>query len=170
VSTDSMLDTFTRRLQPEREPERRSDGYAGPREDLRLPNKLLISGIEVISRISSELSTGVKVSGGDDLMGSTASLPGMHPSLQTLCDALPGHLSAFDRCIGETQGWNQKYAPTTALEVLQPSSKMAILKDWLLSLKVNTVEAALPHSPHPKYHPNRRRSAVDKLTILTTFW
>jgi DNA polymerase III delta prime subunit len=166
VSTDSILDTFTHRLQPEREPERRPDGYAGPREDLRLPNKLLISGIEVMSRISSELSAGLNTSGGDELMGSTASLPGMHPSVQKLCDALPEHLSAFDHCIGETQGWTQKYAPTTALEVLQPSSKVAILKDWLLSLKVNTVEAAPATQPTPKVSSKpkkKRRRQVDDL-------
>jgi DNA polymerase III delta prime subunit len=166
VSTDSILDTYTHRLQPEREPERRSDGYAGPREDLRLPNKLLISGIEVTSRISSELSAGVKVSGGDDSMSLTASLPGMHHSVQKLCNALPGHLSAFDHCTGDTQGWTQKYAPTTALEVLQPSSKMAILKDWLLSLKVNTVEAAPATQPAPKVSSKpkkKRRRQVDDL-------
>jgi DNA polymerase III delta prime subunit len=166
VSTDSILDTFTHRLQPECEPKRRSDGYAGPREDLRLPNKLLISGIEVMSRISSELSAGVKGSGGDDLRGSTASLPGMHPSVQKLCDALPGHISAFDHCTGETQGWTQKYAPATALEVLQPSSKMAILKDWLMSLKVNSVEAAPATQPAPKVSSKpkkKRRRQVDDL-------
>jgi DNA polymerase III delta prime subunit len=163
--TDSILDSFSAHLHPEHEPEQRSDGYAGPRDDLRLPNKLLISGSEVISRLTSELKSAVQDPKGDELMGSPSSQVIVHPSVLKLCYALPGHLSAFDHCTGETQSWTQKYAPTTASEVLQPSNKMAILKDWLQSLKVNTVEAAsatqntlkVPSKPKKK-----RRRQVDE--------
>lgn len=165
VTTDSILDTFTARLHPECEPKQRPDGYAGPRHDLRLPNKLLKSGSEVMNRVSSELSARMHGADGDGSIASAMSLTMLHPSVQKLCDALPEHLSAFDHCTGETQGWTQKYAPTTALEVLQPSSKMAILKEWLLSLKVNTVEAAPATQPAPKGpakpKKKRRRQADD---------
>lgn len=165
VKTDSILDTFTAQLQPEHEPKQRSDGYAGPRQDLRLPNKLLMPGSEVMSRVLSEISVTMHDIDGDEPMDSALSSSKVHPSVRKLCDALPQHLSAFDHCIGETQGWTQKYAPTTALEVLQPSSKMAVLKEWLLSLKVNTVEAAPATQPAPKVaskpKKKRRRQADD---------
>ena len=165
VRTDSILDTFTARLRPEHEPKQRSDGYDGPRHDLRLPKKLLMSGAEVMNRILSELSVMTHQMNGDEPTDSAMSLSKVHPSVRKLCDALPQHLSAFDHSTGETQGWTQKYAPVTALEVLQPSSKMAILKEWLLSLKVNTVEAAPATQPAPKVaskpKKKRRRHADD---------
>ncbi|GAB7331143.1 hypothetical protein MBLNU13_g02621t1 [Cladosporium sp. NU13] len=163
VKTGSILDTFTARLQPEHEPKQRSDGYAEPRRDLRLPNKLLMPGSEVMNRVLSEVNLATHDTNGDETMH--LAIPKMHPSIRKLCDTLPEHLSAFDHCTGETQGWTQKYAPTTALEVLQPSSKMAILKEWLLSLKVNTVEAAPATHPAPKVgskpKKKRRRQADD---------
>ena len=166
VTTDSILDTFTARLQPEHEPKQRSDGYVGPRHDLRLPNKLLMPGSEVTSRVLSELSVNMHDKHDDVSMYSAKSLSKVHPSVRKLCDALPEHLSAFDHCTGETQGWTQKFAPTTALEVLQPSCKMTILKEWLLSLKVNTVEAAPATQPAPKVASKpkkKRRRQVDDL-------
>jgi DNA polymerase III delta prime subunit len=166
VITDSILDTFAARLHPECEPRQRPDGYAGPRHDLRLPNKLLMPGNEVMNRVSNELSAMMHDADGDESMASALSLTKLHPSVRKLCDALPEHLSAFDHCAGETQGWTQKYAPTTALEVLQPSSKTAILKEWLLSLKVNTVEAAPATQPASKVASKprkKRRRQVDDL-------
>jgi len=166
MPADSILDTFTARLRPEHEPEQRSDGYAGPRHDLRLPNKLLMPGSEIMSRVSSELSVAMHDADGDATMSSTLSLTKVHPSVRKLCDALPEHLSAFDHCTGDTQGWTQKYAPTTALEVLQPSSKMIILKEWLQSLRVNTVEVAPATQPAPKTASKpkkKRRRQVDDL-------
>jgi DNA polymerase III delta prime subunit len=166
IPADSILDTFTAQLQPEHEPEQRHDGYAGQRHDLRLPNKLLMPGSEILNRVSSELSVTVHDKDGDAPLSSTLSLTKLHPSVRKLCDALPEHLSAFDHCTGDTQGWTQKYAPTTALEVLQPSSKMTILKEWLQSLRVNTVEVAPATQPAPKAASKpkkKRRRQVDDL-------
>lgn len=169
VSTASILDTFTARLQPEHEPEQRSDGYAGPRHDLQLPKKLLMPGSELMARVSSELSGAARDPDGDELMSTPASLAKVHLSVRKLCDALPNHLSAFDHCTGETQGWTQKYAPTTALEVLQPSSKMAILKDWLQSLKVNTVEAVPATQPTSKVASKPKKKRRRQLDDLDDF-
>jgi DNA polymerase III delta prime subunit len=166
VPTSSMLHTYTARLSPEHESERRSDGYARPGHDVRLPNKLLMPGSEVMSRILGELSVSKLDLDGDELMVSPAALTKVHPSVQKLCDALPEHLSAFDHCTGETQTWTQKYAPITASEVLQSSSKMAILKEWLQSLKVNTVEAAPATQIAPKVASKpkkKRRRQVNEL-------
>jgi DNA polymerase III delta prime subunit len=123
-------------------------------------------GNEVMNRVSKELSIMAHGADGGESTVSALFLTKLHPSVQKLCDALPEHLSAFDHCTGETQGWTQKYVPTTALEVLQPSSKMAILKEWLSSLKVNTVEAAPASQPATKVASKpkkKRRRQVDDL-------
>lgn len=162
----SILHSFTAQLEPEHEPKPRPDGYPGPRQDLRLPSKLLISGRDVMNRVSRELKAAVTDPDGDELMAIPSTSPSVHPSVQKLYGSLPDYLSAFDHCTGEVQGWTQKYAPATAYEVLQPSSKMTILKDWLQSLKVNTVEAAASTQPAAKAAPKpkkKRRRHNDEL-------
>ena len=150
-SSMSTLDGFATFLEPEAEPAQRSDGFAGPRDDLRLPDKLLMSGRDVMKRVAKELRSAVQQSDEDELSGSLAVQSQVPLScVQKLYSALPNHLSAFDNCSGDTLGWTQKYAPTAAQDVLQTGGKMAILKDWLQSLKVNTVEAAPSAQPAPK--------------------
>jgi len=149
-SSVSALDGFAALLEPEPEPEQRPDGFAGPRHDLRLPNKLVMSGRDVMKRVSRELKSAVRHSGEDELSGSSAPQNQVPLSVQKLYSALPNHLSAFDHCSGDVLGWTQKYAPVAAQDVLQTGSKMTILKDWLLSLKVNTVEAAPSTLVQPK--------------------
>jgi DNA polymerase III delta prime subunit len=144
------LDGFGTLLEPETEPEQRPDGFAGPRRDLRLPGKLLMSGRDVMKRVSRELRSAVQQPDEGELSGSSAPQSQVPPSVQKLYSALPNHLSAFDHCSGDTLGWTQKYAPTAAQDVLQTSGKMAVLKNWLLSLKVNTVEVAPSTQPAPK--------------------
>jgi DNA polymerase III delta prime subunit len=149
-SSISALDGFATLREPEAEPEQRSDGFAGPRHDLRLPDKLLMSGRDVMKRISKELRSAVQQPDQDELSGSPAPQSQVPPSVQKLYSALPTHLSAFDHCTGDTLGWTQKYAPSAAHDVLQTGGKMAVLKDWLQSLKVNTVEAVPSTQPAPK--------------------
>lgn len=146
----SALDGFANLLEAESEPEQRPDGFAGPRHDLRLPHKHLMSGRDVMKRVSQELRSAVQQTDEDELSGSLASQSQVPPSLQKLYSALPNHLSAFDHCSGDNLGWTQKYAPTAATDVLQTGGKMAVLTNWLQSLKVNTVEAAPSTQPAPK--------------------
>jgi DNA polymerase III delta prime subunit len=149
-SSMSALDGFATLLEPEPEPEPRSDGFAGPRHDLRLPEKRLLTGRDVMNCVRKELRSAVQQPDEDELSGSSVSQHPVLPSVQKLYSALPNHLSAFDHCSGDTLGWTQKYAPTAARDVLQTSGKMDVLKDWLQSLRVNTVEAAPSTQPAPK--------------------
>ena len=144
------LDGFAALLQPEPEPARQPDGFARPRHDLRLPDKLLMSGREVMERVTPELRSAVRHPDKEELSGSSAPQNQVLSSVQKLYSALPNHLSAFDHFIGDVLGWTQKYAPVAAQDVLQTGSKMAILKDWLQSLKINTVEAAPSAQLQPK--------------------
>ncbi|KAL9578928.1 MAG: hypothetical protein Q9212_005407, partial [Teloschistes hypoglaucus] len=63
-----------------------------------------------------------------------------HPAVNHLYDSLTTSQSAFDRFECEPHTWSHKYAPKVANEVLQPGREAVILKDWLRSLAVNTVD------------------------------
>lgn len=163
---ESVLNIFTSTLNPEPEPEQRSDGFAGPRHDLRLPKQLLLSGEDLRSRVFPELRAPLRDPDEDELMLSTNTPKTVHPGVQRLYDSLPECLSAFDHCRGEMQSWTSKYAPTTADEVLQPISEMAALRDWLKSLTINAVEAvpsAKPASKPAAKAKKKRRRQNDEL-------
>lgn len=167
--SDSVLNLFAAQLAPEPEPEQRSDGFSGPRHDLRLPKKLLITGEEVRNRVLPEIKTSVWHEDHDELAESQQSTA--HPAVQKLYDALPNQLSAFDHCKGDTQGWTLKYAPTTAQDVLQPSNKMGVLKQWLQSLTINAVEAMPSTKPEtkatakPKKKRRRQNDELDDFLV-----
>ncbi|KAL8843241.1 MAG: hypothetical protein Q9176_002194 [Flavoplaca citrina] len=63
-----------------------------------------------------------------------------HPALLRLYDRIANSRTAFDRFEFETQNWQQKYAPRSAEEILQPGREAVILRDWLRSLAVNSIE------------------------------
>ncbi|KAM0722706.1 hypothetical protein Q7P37_002147 [Cladosporium fusiforme] len=168
---ESILNIFAAQLAPEPEPEQHADGFAGPRHDLRLPKKLLITGDDVRGRILQQIRAPIWQEDEDELVGIPASQRKVHPAVQKVYDALPNQLSAFDNCKGEVQGWTFKYAPTTAQDVLQPSNKMNVLKEWLQSLTINAVEAVpstkleLKPSTKPKKKRRRQNDELDDFLV-----
>lgn len=63
-----------------------------------------------------------------------------HHALKHLHDRIANSTTAFDRFECESQEWVNKYAPTTAEDILQPGREATVLRDWLTSLTVNVVE------------------------------
>ncbi|KAI4258608.1 MAG: hypothetical protein LQ352_001143 [Teloschistes flavicans] len=63
-----------------------------------------------------------------------------HLALNHVYGSLRTSQSAFDRFECETHIWSHKYAPQEANEVLQPGREAVILRDWLRSLAVNSVD------------------------------
>ena len=63
-----------------------------------------------------------------------------HPALLRLYNLMVSSQTAFDRFECETQNWQQKYAPRSAEEILQPGREAVVLRDWLRSLAVNSIE------------------------------
>lgn len=147
---ESILNSFAAQLISEPDPEQQHDGFARPRHDLRLPTKLLINGEDTRSRVLPEIKAPIWQENEDELARPQSSQNKTHPAVQRLHDSLPDQLSAFDHLRGEGQSWALKYAPTSAQDVLQPSNKMAVLKDWLQSLTINAVEAVPSTKPEPK--------------------
>lgn len=166
-SRESVLDIFTAALQPEPESAYRPDGFAEPRRDLRLPEKLLVSGEDVSKRVLSQIQAPFGNNFDDDeVIQRPNTRDKVHPGIAKLFNGIPAYLSAFDHCRGEVQGWTLKHAPMSAGEVLQSNQKMATLKNWLQSLTINTVEAVPSTKPAAKSaaKPKKKRQRpVDDL-------
>ncbi|KAL9054441.1 MAG: hypothetical protein Q9162_004163 [Coniocarpon cinnabarinum] len=79
----------------------------------------------------------------------SASVP-KHLALETLLGSIGKHSHAFERGVCEDRVWLSKYAPQKAGAVLQPSGEMNLLKNWLMSLKVDSVEKRFRDTPLPR--------------------
>ncbi|KXT06731.1 hypothetical protein AC578_8513 [Pseudocercospora eumusae] len=136
---ESVLSQFALGLKPEQERLQRSDGFCEPSSRLKVPLRLVMSGQEIAERISRELSMPLQDEGIDEL-ASTPSQGQSHPAVRRMYATIPSILTAFDESKGEAYTWTQKHAPSSSADVLQPEGEMVILKDWLNSLAVQSVE------------------------------
>lgn len=139
-ASDSILLRYSSNLSPEKGGRLRDDGFREPHPSLSVPRRLLKPGEWLADQVQRNLATLWK-SGGASTTGYT------HPALRKLHDAIPHNLTAFDEGRGEGASWTQKYAPTTAEEVLQPSNEMNVLKTWLQSLTITAVEGHAKQEP-----------------------
>ncbi|PHH86392.1 hypothetical protein CDD83_10316 [Cordyceps sp. RAO-2017] len=63
-----------------------------------------------------------------------------HAAIASHYHSLKTRLSAFDQSSCESLAWTQKYAPTTAAQVLQAGKETVLLEQWLQALKLQSVE------------------------------
>ena len=63
-----------------------------------------------------------------------------HPAVHHMYKGIATSLSAFDKFECETQDWVHKYAPACADQVLQAGREVLILRDWLKTLTINSVD------------------------------
>ncbi|KAH8899074.1 P-loop containing nucleoside triphosphate hydrolase protein [Thozetella sp. PMI_491] len=138
------------------------DDFAPAPPQLRLPQKHFESGSKLQQRILGELScrSMPQPSGGKKLMSkhkarvSQGSNPtGEHqlaPQIAPLFESIRTGLSAFDKSQCENAMWTQKYAPTSASEVLQPGREAFMLRDWLQALIVQSVHTGSGDGEKPK--------------------
>ncbi|TAQ89107.1 hypothetical protein B7494_g2574 [Chlorociboria aeruginascens] len=111
---------------------------------LRIPQKHFESGSKLQRRVRKQLHTRLPLSqyiSSEDELDSDTTCPQVHPALIKAYDAIVTSLSAFDRYQREPLSWVQKYSPTSAAEVLQSGREALILKEWLQTLTVISVEA-----------------------------
>lgn len=76
----------------------------------------------------------------DELSMSKPSLSSVHAALSRMHKEIATSLTAFDKFQCEAQDWAHKYAPKRAEDVLQPGREALILRDWLKSLTIFSVE------------------------------
>ncbi|KAI4144162.1 MAG: hypothetical protein LQ340_006758 [Diploschistes diacapsis] len=77
-------------------------------------------------------------------------------------EGLKDSLSAFDKFECENVDWKTKYAPKCAADVLQRDCKVDVLKSWLLSLTITTVDkGTLRKEPIKSKYRRKRRKVSD---------
>ncbi|KAF9768863.1 hypothetical protein IL306_013781 [Fusarium sp. DS 682] len=120
------------------------DSFEPAPNELRTPSRHFESGRKLQKRIRPELRT-LKLTGiieDDDVMVDEtpeACARRTHPAVSRLYEMLETSLSAYDRSTCESLSWTQKYAPTAASDILQAGKEALLLKDWLQTLKVQSV-------------------------------
>ncbi|KAM5512855.1 ATPase [Fusarium oxysporum f. sp. phaseoli] len=145
---------------------RNHDSFEPAPKELRTPNRHFESGRKLQKRVRSELRTLRLASTADNddvMMSDTSEVSARtHPAVNRLYEMLETSLSAYDRSTCESLAWTQKYAPTAASEILQAGKEALLLRDWLQTLKVQSVttttdNAATKGKPKTKAAPKKKR-------------
>jgi DNA polymerase III delta prime subunit len=137
-----------------------------PPEDVRLPARLLTTGIDIQNRVRSQIRAPIETLA-QRLYAKT------HPAITSLYDEIEHTLTPFDEGRCESQAWAQKYRPLRADRVLQPGKEAFALKDWLKSLTVLAVGAAQDPSKTKasldtkKPPKKKRKTAADDFIVFS---
>jgi DNA polymerase III delta prime subunit len=110
-----------------------------PPEDVRLPDRLLTTGVDIQSRVRNQVRASLSHPGEQD-----GRVAGTHPAIEALYKDIEHTLTPFDRGTCESQSWVQKYAPVCASHVLQSGKEASVLRDWLQGLTVKSVISNAP--------------------------
>ena len=153
VSTfESVIDSITRDIEvpvlAEVVRNVNTDEFLPAPPELRVPRKHFESGSKLQARIVPELKTfqslvpakESRLGRGKPAVDGMDNGPHPPPQLARLFNSIRSGLSAFDMSQCETSNWTQKYAPTSAVEVLQPGKEAFLLRDWLQALMVQSVD------------------------------
>ncbi|KAF4633442.1 hypothetical protein G7Y89_g4675 [Cudoniella acicularis] len=124
---------------------------------LRIPAKHYEGGSAIQRRVCKELRSKLLPprpaplgSTEDGVIENPPSQSQTHPALLRTYNSIATSLSAFDQGQCETQSWTQKYSPKCASEVLQSGREALILKDWLQTLVVKSVESGAGEKPRSR--------------------
>ena len=145
-----------------------ADEYPALPECLRVPTRHVTTGLRVQNLVQKELSASFSpsnvnkgdCSSEDEFQASSPKKKPVHPAIANLYGSLATSLSAFDQSRCETQSWTQKYSPKAAAEVLQTGREAMILKEWLQTLTVQSVETGARDRSGSRASSVSRHSAV----------
>ncbi|KAL9609011.1 MAG: hypothetical protein Q9167_006197 [Letrouitia subvulpina] len=111
---------------------------------LRTPTRHVLDGLQlqekVQRRTQCRFSTPTNEDKEDELGQPKTQDTWNHCALGRVFRKIATSLTAFDRFECDDHDWLHKYAPRSAEEVLQGGLEATILRDWLKSLAVNSVE------------------------------
>ena len=116
--------------------------------EFRRPLRRIVTGRElqqaVRRRIESKLPTLypdlTEKQDGDRMNSPQMTQSPLHPAVRHMYDGIASSLTAFDKFECETQEWVHKYSPVSADQVLQAGTEVLILRDWLKTLTINSVD------------------------------
>lgn len=116
-------------------------------DSLQLPVRRVMTGSELQQAVRLRLKCTFSARGAaaprfrESLQDPLTDQSPTHSALTRLYKRLPSSQSAFDKAECETQAWAQKYAPNCANDVLQPGHEAILLRDWMKSLTVTSVDS-----------------------------
>lgn len=154
---DDILRRYVRLTQMEKEA--LENNLAADTLKIRRPRRMVITGFDLQYAVwknlvaTLPLPTNLHGLRNNDAVEPIASHcpPGAtHSALLNLYKKIPDSLTAFDKFECETQDWVHKYAPKKSEDVLQSGREALILRDWLKSLTVSSVESG--SGDRPKAH------------------
>lgn len=117
---------------------------------IRRPRRIVMTGFDLQHAVWKNLVAplppptnlhGLRDDEVDDLSTSHFPPGATHSALLNMYKKIPDSLTAFDKFECETQDWVHKYAPKKSEDVLQSGREALILRDWLKSLTVSSVES-----------------------------
>lgn len=123
-----------------------------PPEDVRLPTRLLTTGVGIQERIRTQIAS---------LSTPSERTNTAHPAIAALFDGIQDNLTAFDLGKCEALSWVQKYAPQYASHVLQLGKEPAVLKDWLQNLTVLAVSGEHSGEKAVGKPPKKKRKTLE---------
>jgi DNA polymerase III delta prime subunit len=127
---------------------------------LREPNRMVTTGPEIQRKVAAELHAKFKPAAADsDSDGPSirriSPRRAPHPALLSMYLSIESNLSPFDKFECETQAWTQKYAPKSAVEVLQSGQEAVVLRDWLKGTTITAVETGANRSTTGSVKPSK---------------
>ena len=136
---------------------------------LRIPTKHYESGFDIQRRVRTQVQARLLSLGPldadssqDEIQIGNPASSRVHPALLKIYNSIATSLSAFDQGQCEGQLWIQKYSPKSAAEVLQTGREAMILREWLLTLTVKSVEGGLGETHNSRDSSVSKRSAISK--------
>ncbi|KAL4944394.1 hypothetical protein BDV06DRAFT_210309 [Aspergillus oleicola] len=139
----------------------------GNRSALREPSKQIISG-RALQHIMAERLTRQRENPKTD---SFLSHHPSHPAIVKLYNSLTTSMTPFDHGEYETQAWAQKYAPSSAQQVLCATKEALLLRDWLKHLIVSSIETgnSVKDTEKAKRNEEKKRKKRKKAEKLDGF-
>jgi sorting nexin-8 len=134
---------------------------------LRVPTRSVVSGPTLQKGMNSQLSYRLesKFGHGSGYQGE----PGRaHPCIAKVYATIGTSMTSFDIGGRDSIQWAQKYSPVCAEDVLQAGPEPRMLRDWLKSLMISTVETGNTFTNKNKKkssggRKSKRRKTADKL-------
>lgn len=165
---EEILHSYTTLVQEQRQHVEKLDYQFGK---FRRPLRSVMTGPElqsavhqIIESVPLEPFTCEQPSHPENRMyGPQKSIGLTHSAVLRILREVSSSSTAFDRFECETQDWAHKYAPNRAQDVLQPGCEVVVLRDWLSSLTITTVE----NTNHEASKKRDTSSASKKLEVTS---
>ena len=117
---------------------------------------------QLASKLPSPYQDETNSQDGDELSNPEMNQSPVHSAVRYVYKEIATSLTAFDKFECETQDWAHKYTPACADQVLQPGREALILRDWIRTLTINSVDSRATHAPKTRESSVSSRRATTK--------